>query len=110
MFYLIKYLTKNKAEITNTLSCMNVAHELAEKHPSRAPDAETDQRKAQLVLTKTLNQISGLQEYSLPMAVASLLQENVTECSHSFCYLFTQTYMKHVRSVLRKEKAESDTA
>jgi len=87
-FYLVKYITKDAAALTNTLSCLMEAKKCIEQYPSRSDDTGSQVRTAMHLITKTLNNLSGKMELSAAMAAASLLGLPAIVSSHDFWYVF----------------------
>jgi len=84
-FYLVKYITKDSAALTNTLSCLMEAKKSIEQYPSRSDDTGTQLRTAMHLNTRTLNNLSAKMEIS---AAAFLLGLPATVSSHDFSYVF----------------------
>ena len=103
MFYLVKYLLKPKTDITNCLSALYAADKFVRSHESRASDASEPRRQAQFLLARTLNNISGKEEYSLSMASASLLSWKMYQSTHDDWYLFIRPLIMDVKQRMRQQ-------
>jgi hypothetical protein len=69
--YVLKYITKNPAELASTLAPVYKARVAIRKHPSKPEDSGTDVRMAIHFLNTIFNQLSGL-EVSAQMAAERL--------------------------------------
>ena len=101
-YYLVKYITKDAAALTNTLSCLMEAKQCIEKYPSQAADSGTQVRNAMHLITRTLNNLSSKMEISAAMAAASLLGLPATVSSHDFWYVFVWPAVKAAKIAQQK--------
>jgi hypothetical protein len=66
LFYLVKYLTKDKTELSASLVVLLDACKQVDQYPSVADDAGTAIRMTQHFLVRVLNSLSGMSEYGAP--------------------------------------------
>lgn len=85
-FYVLKYITKNLVELTNTLAIIYEALNTIQKWPSSAENTGETSRTAQHLLTRILNNLAGSTEVGGAMASAALLGLPSTFASHDFWY------------------------
>jgi hypothetical protein len=64
VYYLVKYTSKNNFELGECLGILRAAKLKADRTPSVAEDSGTSERNAMYLLSKVLNRITLLQEYS----------------------------------------------
>jgi hypothetical protein len=88
LFYLVKYLTKDKTELSASLVVLLDARKHIDKYPSVADDAGTAIRTTQHFLVRVLNSLSGMSEYGAPQAASVVLECPCTWVSHEFTYVF----------------------
>ena len=106
--YIVDYMTKDGNEPVSILSMAQQAVTNAKRFPSTAADAVSDERKrhSKLVLTKVLNQYSGMTEVSGEMAALHLLNFPSNQVSVSFTFAFTKPALAHVRNVHKSNPPE----
>ena len=105
-YYLIKYMTKDCASLTNVVSLIKAAHEHNSKYASRAEDAQADQRISKYLLTRLLNSLNN-EEYASQAAALAITGFPSTVCSHLFSYCFV---MSAVRACKRKHAVDEPFA
>lgn len=64
VYYLVKYTSKNNFELGECLGILRAAKLNADRTPSIAEDSGTKERNAMYLLSKVLNRVTLLQEYS----------------------------------------------
>jgi hypothetical protein len=96
IIYMIKYMSKDAAELSHSLSSIVDAFKHIQKYPSTAGDAGTVSRTARYYVTHCLNRISGYGEYSQSIVSATLLGYNSYICSHPFSYCFFTKAASHI--------------
>lgn len=94
-FYLTKYFSKDAVALTNILSLLYEAFNRVKAQPSVASNSGTKERTGQHMLTRLLNNLSGMIEVSAMQAASSLLGKSSTSCSHSFWYCFINQAVMH---------------
>ena len=95
-YYLIKYMTKDCASLTNSLSLVKAAFEHISKYPSRAEDSGSEQRVSQHLLTRLLNSIND-EEYGGQTAALATLGFPSSISSHAFSFCFIRPAIKHCK-------------
>lgn len=109
--YVIKYISKAIAPITQSVAIIRNARNKMDRYPSVAEDAETTKRSGQLFLTRLVNEISGMIEVSAIMAAASNLGMPSETSSCRFFYVFVGSAIKyfqeHQDSTFTKDKREA---
>lgn len=71
--YLVKYLSKNPAELIESVPLLHTARKMAMRYGSVADDADTPERDAKFLAAKLLNSLGGMQEYSKEVCAAAAL-------------------------------------
>jgi hypothetical protein len=107
-YYVAKYMAKDAHAIAETAGAFFLAQKHVDDHGgSTAPDADTSIRKAQYLLTNTINRIEGAIEVSQDQAANTALGFSADQCSHTFwnCYIGAA-----VSFVLRTQKERSLSA
>jgi hypothetical protein len=74
LFYLVKYLTKDKTELSASLVVLLDARKHIDKYPSVADDTGTAIRTTQHFLIRVLNSLSGMSEYGAPQAASVVME------------------------------------
>lgn len=98
LFYLLKYLSKNPTELSSSLSLIYAARKQMLQYPSVAEDSGSTPRNAKHLLAKLTNQLTGMQEYSAPVAALALLGAKSFTCSDPFWYCFIWPAVKFMVS------------
>jgi len=99
LMYVVKYLAKDRAALTNILSIFVSAHDHILRHPSVAADVGTEIRTAQHWLTRTLNSVSGHVEYPAQIAAAAVMGLPAEIWSHTFWFAFVLPAIAHCKQV-----------
>jgi hypothetical protein len=88
LFYVVKYISKNKVKIQQALLALEKAQQHIEKFPSHAPDADTDttKRTVQHLFSRTLNQLYSHVEVSDTQVALFLLGMGTEVTSDCFGY------------------------
>jgi len=113
IFYMLKYMTKDSTALTQSLSCIIAAGKHIQKHKSTAPDSGTLIRTARHFIIRTLNNLSGIAEFSQSLCAAALLGQQASIKSHNLwtCYhLNAKLYLSNkVNENLSRENDSSDS-
>ena len=88
LFYLVKYLTKDKTELSASLVVLLDARKHVDRYPSVADDTGTARRTTQHFLLQVLKSLSGMSEFGAPQAASVVMERPCTWVSHEFTYLF----------------------
>ena len=88
LFYLVKYLTKDKTELSASLVVLLDARKHIDKYPSVADNTGTEIRTTQHFLVRVLNSLGGMSEYGAPQAASVVMERPCTWVSHQFTYVF----------------------
>jgi len=88
LFYLVKYLTKDKTELSASLVVLLDARKHVDKYPSVAENVGTEIRTTQHFLVRVLNCLSGMSEYGAPQAASVAMDRPCTWVSHLFTHIF----------------------
>ena len=80
-------MPKEKVAVGTALQAMHTSLEHIKKFPSTAPNTNTDERKTQHWLTRTLNTLSCQSELSDQQVAFSLLGNSTDICTETFTYL-----------------------
>jgi hypothetical protein len=88
LFYLVKYLTKDKTELSASLVVLLDARKHVDQYPSVAENVGTEIRTTQHFLVRVLNCLSGMSEYGAPQAASVAMERPCTWVSHLFTYVF----------------------
>jgi hypothetical protein len=83
-FYIAKYMQKDSHALAATASAFFLAQDHVQKFPSVAGDADTSLRKAQYLLTSTINRIEGAIELSQDQAANLALGFQADQCNWKF--------------------------
>ena len=97
VFYVIKYVTKDKVNLTGSMSVLLDARKHIEKYPSVAANTGTTTRTGQHFLQRTLNTLAGSAEYGGPQGASITLGYPGSYISHEFEYLFTWDVVSWVK-------------
>lgn len=91
VYYVTKYVVKNPAQLIECVPLLQSARSAALRHPSVAEDVGEDNRQAKFMLAKLLNQITGMQEYSMEQCAAASLgiPSSYTTEIYSFCFVWS---------------------
>jgi hypothetical protein len=108
LFYLVKYLTKDKTELSASLVVLLDARKHIDKYPSVAENVGTQVRNTQHFLVRVLNSLSGMSEYGAPQAASVAMERPCTWVSHLFTYVYPHD-MLHWLS-LQSENSTTDHA
>ena len=109
LFYVIPYLTKDKAKLEACLIALEHAKDHVQKHPSVASDSGTDKRTVQHMLTRVVNVLSRTAQVSDTQVALKLLGQGteITSDSFSYCGLrYGVNYMRHF--LLGKDPASDE--
>jgi hypothetical protein len=92
LFYLIKYITKGKFDLTNCLSIMkySIDHFTKYKEKEYKDDKE---RQAMYILERMNNHILGMIEVSSTQMIADLIDLSSTQCSTAFITVFVKPFI-----------------
>jgi len=96
LYYIGPYINKDGVKITDALPILLKAHEHTLMFPSVAKDADTDKRRAQHTLTRTVNKLNNLIEVTDTQAASSLLLMGASLCSESFVNCDTKQHEKYI--------------
>ncbi|EPZ30764.1 hypothetical protein ROZALSC1DRAFT_28418 [Rozella allomycis CSF55] len=108
LFYLLKYLNKEAAELSTTINVIKEALHYVKQNPSHVPEKDTDEtRFGKYFLQRLQNRITGLVEISDTQAAAYLLGLPASSCTHAFTYCFAQAAIEKVKSQFQKFKTTS---
>jgi hypothetical protein len=88
LFYLVKYLTKDKTELSASLVVLLDARNYVDNYPSVADDMSTARRTTQHFLLRVLNSLSGMSEFGTPQAASVVMERPCTWVSPKFTYMF----------------------
>ena len=88
MYYLIKYILKDKTALKSTLSVVSYALKKLAEYPSRATNTGTDQRSGVHLLQAIINKINGTCEIADTQAAAVCLGLPCVETSCHTTYVF----------------------
>jgi hypothetical protein len=80
VYYLVKYTSKNNFELGECLGILRAAKLQADRTPSVAEDSGTKQRNAMYLLSKVLNRVTLLQEYSSQQVRRCLVSITLVIC------------------------------
>lgn len=98
LFYLLKYITKDKMALTNSLSVLKYALEKVNTHESKAEDKGTDLRTGKYLLSVAANRITGMTEVAATQAAVSLLGMPAQEGSAKTAFVHVASAIADVRS------------
>jgi hypothetical protein len=87
-YYVAKYMSKDAHSLAATAAAFFLAKQHVEAHPSCAADKETSVRKAQHLLTNTINRIEGAIELSQDQAANLALGFQADQCNCKFWYCY----------------------
>lgn len=102
--YVIKYITKNPAELISILPLAYKARCSVEKYPSKAADSGTNLRNAMYFTNACLNQITGLEEVSGEMAAADLVGMDAETITHRVQFAFVTAALADAESRYEQRK------
>jgi hypothetical protein len=102
-FYLAKYMQKDSHALAATASAFFLAQEHVKKFHSVAPDEDTSLRKAQYLLTNTINMIEGAIELSQDQAANLALGFQADQCNLKFRYCYIGAATKYVQQLQQLE-------
>jgi hypothetical protein len=88
VFYVIKYVTKDKVCLAGSMSVLLDARKHIEKYPSVAADTGSTIRTGQHFLQRTLNTLAGSAEFGGAQSSSISLGKPGSYVSHEFVYLF----------------------
>lgn len=89
MFYVVKYITKNKVDLMASVSVLHQARKkVAVPGASIAEDSGTESRMCKHFIQSALNTIAGNGEYGGPLAASIALGYPGSWNSHKFQYIF----------------------
>ena len=88
LFYLVKYLTKDKTELSACLVTLLDARKHISNYPSVAENTGTESRTSQHFLLRVLNSLSGMSEFGAQQAASVVMERPCTWISHEFTYIF----------------------
>ena len=100
--YVLKYITKNPAELASTIALVYKARVAVKKFPSKAEDSGTHVRTVIHFLNAILNRINGLEEVSSQMASAAVIGMPFDTVTHDFQLTFVTAAMAYAK----REKEE----
>ena len=111
MFYLVKYILKDKTKISSTLSVIKYALQKQAKFPSRAQDDQSKERTGIQLLQIILNKLNGLCEIADTQAAAACLGLPAMEFTCHFTFIFIDAAIAAVNMrVLEDEDEHPDLA
>lgn len=105
LFYLVKYITKNKADLDQVLVILSASLRQVNANPSVADDTGTAQRTAQHFITRTTNGITGMQELADPQAAFMLLGGQAEMMTMQTGFLYVWSAVTHAELVAKEKKA-----
>ena len=76
IWYIPKYLSKSPCDLAHTIPILNAAFNATKKYPSVAEDSGEPQRNAKYLLSKIINKMTGMCEYSQEQVAMALLGMN----------------------------------
>jgi hypothetical protein len=88
LIYLVKYLTKDKTELSASLVVLLDARKYFDRYLSVADDTGTARRTTQHFLLRVLDSLSGMSEFGAPQAASVDMERPCTWVSHEFTYIF----------------------
>jgi hypothetical protein len=107
-FYIAKYMQKDSHALAATASAFFLAQDHVQKYGSVATDADTSVRKAQHLLTNTINRIEGAIELSQDQAANLALGFQADQCNWKFWYCYIGAASKYVQQQLQLLEIETD--
>ena len=100
LYYQVKYLSKNPCELVESLTLLLAAQKIVACHGgSVADDAGSPERQAKYLLSKVLNKITGLQEYSVEQCAAGLQGFKSSFNTEIETYMSIRIAMKAVKAM-----------
>ena len=88
MYYLVKYILKDKTAIASTLSVIKYALQKQAKYPSRATDKQSEERTGIQLLQIILNKLNGMCEIADTQAAAACLGLPAIEFTSHLTFIF----------------------
>lgn len=109
LFYLVKYITKNKADLEQVLVVLSAALREINANPSVADDTGTRKRTAQHFVTRAVNNITGMHELADPQVAFMLLGGQAEMMTMPTGFLYVWAAVAHA-SVVSSEALEGSDA
>jgi len=107
MFYIVKYVTKDKTPLAACLPVLMDAKRHIDKYPSVAENTGDTIRTAQHFLTRTLNSCSGNLEIGSCQGSSISLGHAGTFSSHKFTHMFPWDVLRWVLAHKQTERSSS---
>ena len=95
--YVLKYITKNPAELDSTIALVYKARVDIKNHPSKAENSGSNIRTATHFLNAVLNRINGLEEVSAQMAAAAIIGMSFDSVTHDFQLTFVTAAIAYAK-------------
>ena len=95
--YVLKYITKNPAELDSTIALVYKARVDIKNYPSKAENSGSNIRTATHFLNAVLNRINGLEEVSAQMAAAAIIGMSFDSVTHDFQLTFVTAAIAYAK-------------
>ena len=106
--YLVNYVTKQSAQLAVVASLVAAARRHTIIYPSLAEDSNTPIREARYLITRLLNNISGMSEISTPQAAGSLMGLSPMTSTTLTKYCFIKGAMNYQQSIQNSLESDND--